>query len=141
MISKKILFISLIFALLIASCNKKGCTDSLALNYNEKAKKDDGSCEFLNQNTKALFLQTHHFYDSLTFYLDSTYNDDFGTKIKFNRASFYLGKNGFYDDSNISIDDTRCCYKNKIFSWFILKKFIELVATPCNMMGIMQRAY
>ena len=106
MISKKILFISLIFALLIASCNKKGCTDSLALNYNEKAKKDDGSCEFLNQNTKALFLQTHHFYDSLTFYLDSTYNDDFGTKIKFNRASFYLGKKGFYDDSNISIDDT-----------------------------------
>lgn len=106
MISKKILFISLVFSLLTVSCNKKGCTDSLALNYDEKAKKDDGSCEFLNQNTKPLFLQTHHFYDSLTFYLDSSYNDDFGTKIKFNRASFYLGKNGFYDENNISIDDT-----------------------------------
>lgn len=26
------------------ACKKKGCTDSMAVNYNEKAKKDDGSC-------------------------------------------------------------------------------------------------
>ena len=26
------------------SCKKKGCTDETAVNYNEKAKKDDGSC-------------------------------------------------------------------------------------------------
>lgn len=30
----------------LASCNKKGCTDELADNYSEKAKKDDGSCVY-----------------------------------------------------------------------------------------------
>ncbi len=33
-------------ALTLASCNRKGCTDPTALNYNEKAKKDDGNCEY-----------------------------------------------------------------------------------------------
>lgn len=33
-------------ALGTVSCNKKGCTDPTAINYSEKAKKDDGSCEF-----------------------------------------------------------------------------------------------
>lgn len=28
------------------SCKKKGCTDSLAENYESKAKKDDGSCTY-----------------------------------------------------------------------------------------------
>jgi hypothetical protein len=27
-----------------SSCKKKGCMDSSAINYNSKAKKDDGSC-------------------------------------------------------------------------------------------------
>jgi hypothetical protein len=30
----------------IVSCNKKGCTDPSALNYNKKYTKDDGSCTF-----------------------------------------------------------------------------------------------
>lgn len=33
-----------------SSCKKKGCTDSTAINYDEKAKKDDGSCEYENGN-------------------------------------------------------------------------------------------
>jgi hypothetical protein len=32
--------------LAITSCKKKGCTDENATNYNEKAKKDDNSCEY-----------------------------------------------------------------------------------------------
>lgn len=31
-------------------CKKEGCTDPLALNYDEDAKKDDGSCEYENAN-------------------------------------------------------------------------------------------
>lgn len=30
----------------VTSCRKKGCTDSSATNYEEKAKKDDGTCEY-----------------------------------------------------------------------------------------------
>ncbi len=33
--------------LVIVSCKKEGCTDSAASNYNEEAKKDDGSCTYL----------------------------------------------------------------------------------------------
>ncbi len=36
----------LILALLSSSCGKKGCTDELAQNYDESAKRDDGSCTF-----------------------------------------------------------------------------------------------
>jgi len=42
---KYILTISLI-ALLFASCKKEGCTDSLAKNYDQEAKKDDNSCSY-----------------------------------------------------------------------------------------------
>lgn len=44
---KKKLLIFMIAPLLVGtavSCKKKGCTDELATNYNEKAKKDDGTC-------------------------------------------------------------------------------------------------
>jgi len=30
----------------LSSCRKEGCTDKTAKNYNEKAKKDDGTCAF-----------------------------------------------------------------------------------------------
>lgn len=31
----------------LVSCSKPGCTDPTATNYNEKAKKDDGTCEYV----------------------------------------------------------------------------------------------
>ena len=39
------------FALTFTSCKKKGCTDPTATNYNDKAKKDDGKCEFADAST------------------------------------------------------------------------------------------
>ena len=35
----------------LSSCKKEGCTDSVATNFDEKAKKDDGSCEYAEVNT------------------------------------------------------------------------------------------
>lgn len=41
------LFITVLFGTLILSaCNRKGCTDSTATNYEASAKKDDGSCVY-----------------------------------------------------------------------------------------------
>lgn len=33
----------------LVSCKKEGCTDVTAINYNDEAKKDDGSCEYLEE--------------------------------------------------------------------------------------------
>ncbi|AEA44187.1 hypothetical protein [Fluviicola taffensis] len=45
--SKKSFFTILLgMGLLVVSCKKEGCTDSSASNYNEDAKKDNGSCTY-----------------------------------------------------------------------------------------------
>lgn len=38
--------LSLVIGLGLNSCNKEGCTDPTATNYDSNAEKDDGSCEF-----------------------------------------------------------------------------------------------
>lgn len=40
-----------VLATTFTSCKKKGCTDETALNYNEEAKKDDGSCVYKDVDT------------------------------------------------------------------------------------------
>jgi uncharacterized protein (TIGR02145 family) len=42
----KILFVLVVCSLVFSGCKKKGCTDPAALNYDSKAKQEDGSCEF-----------------------------------------------------------------------------------------------
>jgi hypothetical protein len=48
---KKILPLLVVGTLALASCKKEGCIDPAAINYNDEAKKDDGSCEYLGQGT------------------------------------------------------------------------------------------
>jgi hypothetical protein len=56
---KKATFIlaALTFALSFNSCNRKGCIDPLASNYNEKSKKDDGKCTYDTQTINFNFTQ------------------------------------------------------------------------------------
>lgn len=41
---KRIGFFALALGLALTACNKKGCTDTTALNFSDKAEEDDGSC-------------------------------------------------------------------------------------------------
>lgn len=61
-----VLFSSIIFSL---SCKKKGCTDSLATNYNSEAKKDDNSCTYDNSNSPQLIIKLR--FDSTQTRLDN----------------------------------------------------------------------
>jgi hypothetical protein len=40
----KVVFVAVLISLVFHSCRKEGCTDSSAVNYDNKAKKDDDSC-------------------------------------------------------------------------------------------------
>lgn len=43
---KSIIILAALIAVTAVSCKKEGCTDETAINYNSKAKKDDGSCTY-----------------------------------------------------------------------------------------------
>lgn len=49
----KLLYRLAAVALLSASCKKEGCTNEMAANYDEKAKEDNGSCEYNAPTTYA----------------------------------------------------------------------------------------
>jgi len=44
---KTSIFLAAVTLCSLSSCNKKGCTDPDAYNYNETATKNDGSCEYI----------------------------------------------------------------------------------------------
>ncbi len=48
--SKLLVFLSLILVFVLFSCKKKGCTDLLALNYDNEAAQNDGSCNYQSEH-------------------------------------------------------------------------------------------
>ena len=66
------------------SCKKKGCTDEAATNYVEKAKKDDGSCEYtlLVQN-KALISEIKKNYATIVY---ESYKDSYNEAVDLKSA-------------------------------------------------------
>jgi len=81
------------------SCNKKGCTDPLANNYSEKAKKDDGSCEYdvpVSGNTiKSGFITANETWSSDTVYeLDGKVIVNSGVTLTIEAGTIIKGAEG-----------------------------------------------
>ena len=82
-----LIFVTILFT----KCNKPGCTDIDAINYNSNANENDGSCEYPS-NDIIINLKIFHYFNNALFSLDSIYKDDFQNNIQFSRASFYMGQ-------------------------------------------------
>lgn len=52
-------------AFMFVSCKKDGCTDAAATNYEEKAKKDDGSCKYNSTDSRDQVVGNYLITDSL----------------------------------------------------------------------------
>jgi hypothetical protein len=51
---KTLILLAVASLTVVTSCSKEGCTDPTATNYNEKAKKDDGSCTYGNEGNEVI---------------------------------------------------------------------------------------
>ena len=73
--STTIVFMALLL-ISVASCNKKGCTDISAENYDPEATENDGSCEYAsntnNNGNESELPETYIVFDSDTFYQSGT---------------------------------------------------------------------
>lgn len=79
----------------LSSCNKDGCVDPTALNYDPNAKNDDGTCVYLAENLNFVF---HSKLGLQDFAFDSVAVTTSGRKIKYTRAQMYLS--GFTFNGN-----------------------------------------
>ena len=55
------------------SCKKEGCTDPNAVNYNEKAKKDDGNCKYTNADDENVIYISSNITNNTTWQNDKIY--------------------------------------------------------------------
>lgn len=79
---------------LTVSCKKKGCTDSSAINYNDEAKKDDGSCEYDVSKPTISIIGAN----PATVALNGTYTDEGATAVNFDGTSVTVQT----DESNVN---------------------------------------
>lgn len=76
-----------------SGCQKEGCTDKSATNYDSKAQKDDGSCVYAD-TTSDIMLHFHPMLGSSDFAYDTEVTNWEGRKMKFTKAQVYLS--GFH---------------------------------------------
>ncbi len=82
-----------------SGCQKEGCTDSNAINYDENAKKDDGSCVYNTDTTSEISLHFHAKLGTTDFAYGTEVTNWEGRKMKFDIAQVYLSGFAFYDDN------------------------------------------
>jgi len=93
-----ILFLIAFTALGMSSCNKNGCIDSTALNYDADAKKDDGSCVYLTEN---LHFKLRSKMGTQDFVFNTNVQSSSGRMVKFTRAQMYLSGFAFNGSGSV----------------------------------------
>ncbi len=68
-----ILVFGSLVALSTVSCKKEGCTDELALNYSDSAKKDDGTCKYADVNNESTIYISGNITSNTTWTNDKVY--------------------------------------------------------------------
>ena len=72
----------LIIYISISSCNKDGCTDCNATNYDVSANKDDGSCKYLNESRLGMYVVS----DSIIDPFQTIFYSSYKIEIKHNKC-------------------------------------------------------
>jgi hypothetical protein len=91
------------------SCNRKGCTDELAYNYNEKSKKDDGTCTYKAETIKLEF--THNFNGDVVTaneFEQLNYTNANGQNLSFTKLQYSISDVRFYlpNGDSVMLDGT-----------------------------------
>lgn len=104
------LFISMAIAagtFAFSGCQKEGCTDVTATNYDAEAKSDDGTCVYENDTTSEVTLHFHSKLGTNDFAYNTEVLNWEGRKMTFSIAQVYLSNFGFHGDNGMSmIDDS-----------------------------------
>ena len=104
---KKIVVVFTIFSIIaaIASCRKKGCTDTYATNYDAQAKKDDGTCEWATEHN--LTFSFSHNYDgtavSSSDFNDLKYTNAFGNVHSISKLMYLISDLRLYTSDGDSL--------------------------------------
>lgn len=101
---RRIFFISTL-SLVAFSCNRKGCTDVDALNYSEKAKKDDGSCIY--PEGSVITLNFSHVFDAgavnSSLFDDLIYANEQGNVLSITKLIYHISDLRFYKANGDSV--------------------------------------